>query len=84
MSDILSSAAFQEFLRNVYEEKLLKDERCVEINRQILQLEKELIPILSDEAKMKFFEIESLSDKLFNRMPIVFTDKITINTVNFR
>ena len=60
MSDILSSAAFQEFLQNVYEEKLLTDERCVEINRQILRLKNELIPIVSDEAKMKFYKIESL------------------------
>ena len=84
MNDILGSAAFREFLQKRVEEKLLKDEVCIEINSQILQLEKELIPILSDEAKRKFFKIESLSSELSNRILIIVTGKITINTVNFR
>ena len=71
MNDIIGSLAYQEFLQKRCEEKMLKDEKCIEINIQIFQLEKELIPILSTEAKKKFFQIESLSNELLIRIPAI-------------
>lgn len=71
MSNILTSPAYREFLQKRCEEKILEDERCIEINRKILQLENELIPILSAEAKRIFFEIDALTNELLIRIPAI-------------
>jgi hypothetical protein len=63
--------AYQEFLQKRSDEIIANDEKCKEINSKILQLEKEIIPLLTDEAKRKFFEIEALSNELLNHIPTI-------------
>ena len=40
MNDIMGSPAYQEFLQKRIDEIITKDERCCEINKRILELEK--------------------------------------------
>jgi hypothetical protein len=65
----MSESAYREFLLKKSEENIAKDEKYIEINKKILQLERELIPILSPEAKRKYFEIEALSNELLDHIP---------------
>lgn len=64
-------ASYKEFLLKKNEETIASDEKYIEINNKILQLEKELIPILSLEAKRKFFEIEALTNELLDYIPTI-------------
>ena len=68
MSGIITSAAFQEFIQKRCEEITINDEVCCKINENILRLEKELLPTLSDEAKVKFLKIDELTFALINQI----------------
>lgn len=67
-SDRIDSPAFQEFVQKRCEEITANDEICRKINKEILELEKELLPILSEEAKTKFFKIDEFTFELINRI----------------
>lgn len=73
MSNILTSPAFQEFLQKRIDEIITKDERCCEINKRILELEKELLILLPDNAKEKYLEIEELTTELTYLIPQLLT-----------
>ena len=73
MSNILTSPAFQEFLQKRIDEIIAKDERCCEINKRILELEKELLILLPDNAKEKYLEIEELTTELTYLIPQLLT-----------
>jgi len=60
MNDIMSSAAFQEFLQKRCEEIISSDVECSRLNSKIIALEKELLSMMSNEAKEKYLEIEEL------------------------
>lgn len=73
MSNILTSPAYQEFLQKRIDEIITKDERCCEINKRILELEKELLILLPDNAKEKYLEIEELTTELTYLIPQLLT-----------
>lgn len=52
--------AYLEFLQKRSDEIVTNDEKCKEINGKILQLEKDLLPMLSDEATEIYLKIEEL------------------------
>ena len=86
MNDIFESPAFQEFLQKRCEEILTEDEKCINLNREILMLEKEILPMLSTESRDIFLKIDELALELIDRIfvlspPIILrqTDKKTIN-----
>jgi hypothetical protein len=72
MSDVINSAAFQEFLQKRCEEIIESDEACKKINREILELEKELLPALSKDALDKVLKIDELTMELINQIFILF------------
>lgn len=78
MSNILSSKAFHEFIQKRCEEIKAEDKTCCRINSKILQLEKELLPMLSDEAKVKFLKIDELTLELIDHICAI------IPTINLR
>ena len=67
MSDISSSMAYQEFLQK-QETSITDDENYKSLNRQILELEKELIPTLSKESLNIFLNIDSLNIQLLEHI----------------
>jgi hypothetical protein len=71
MSGIITSAAFQEFIQKRCEEIITNDEKCYKVNREILELEKELIPLLSKEAKDKFLKIDELTLELITQIHVI-------------
>ena len=76
MSNI--SEASREFFIKMCDEKIANDEQCANLNRIILQLEKELLPLLSHEALDKFLRIDELNIELMNRTCAIYTDNFTI------
>lgn len=52
--------AYLEFLQKRSDEIITNDKKCKEINTKILELEKTFLPMLSDEARCKYLEIEEL------------------------
>jgi hypothetical protein len=73
MNDIMGSPAYQGFLQKRIDEIITKDERCCEINKRILELEKELLILLPDNAKEKYLEIEELTTELTYLIPQLLT-----------
>lgn len=74
----MSDSVFKEILQKSLESKITNDEKCKELNKKILQLEKELYPLLSKDFLNKVMEIDSLNSELFNRIIEISTDNFTI------
>jgi hypothetical protein len=79
MNDISESPAFQEFLQKRYEEITANDEEYRSINKKILTIEKEFVPLLPPDLLKQYLEIDNLNFKIINRLCFLTTDKITIN-----
>jgi hypothetical protein len=75
----MESKAFEEFVQKRCEEIIAEDKECNAINKKILNIEKELMPLLPVELKNKLLEIDRLSLALVNRVCAITTDKITTN-----
>jgi hypothetical protein len=71
MNDIMSSVVFQEFLQKRCEEIVKYDGECQKINREILELEKELFPILPKDILGKVLKIDELTMELLNHIYIL-------------
>jgi hypothetical protein len=84
MDDLFNSAAFQEFLQKRCEEIIEDDKVCQDINKELLALEKELLPTLSEESLKKVLKIDALTQRLIAHIPVICTEKFTIITKNLR
>lgn len=74
MNDIMSSAAYQEFLQKRCIEITKEDETAIELGQQISKIEGELILLLSDQALKKYLEIEELGNELIAHIgPILYS-----------
>jgi hypothetical protein len=67
MSDISSSTAYQEFLQK-QESSITDDETYKSLNRQILELEKKIIPTLPEESLEIFLNLDSLNIQLIEHI----------------
>jgi hypothetical protein len=79
MDDIIKSSAFQEFLQKRSEEIITDDKVCQDINKELLALEKELLPTLSEESLKKVLRMDALTHKLIDRIPTVLHRQIYDN-----
>jgi hypothetical protein len=71
--DTIQSPAFLEFIQKRCEEIIINDGMCYKINKEILELEKELLSLLSEEAKSKFLKIDELNLEFINRIQAITT-----------
>ena len=71
MNEIFNSQAFQEFLQKRCEEIIANDGRCVNLNQEILALEREILPMLSQEAKVIFLKIDELTLELIEHISVL-------------
>jgi hypothetical protein len=62
------SAAEMEFVIKRCEEILDNDSQYQQLNIKLLEMEKEIFPMLSDEAKAIFLKIDALNMKLINHI----------------
>lgn len=67
MNDIMNSAAFREFLQK-QEYNITDDETYKTLNRQILELEKKIIPTLSKGSLEIFLNLDSLNIQLIEHI----------------
>jgi hypothetical protein len=73
MNDIMSSAAFQEFLQKRCEEIAGEDGECERINSKILLVESEIRSSIPSELLKKFDEYGTLNLKLISHVcPLVY------------
>lgn len=72
------NSAWDEYVIDRCEEIIANDEYCNNLNREIIKLEQELLPLLSHEALGKFLKIDELSLELTDRIREICTDNFTI------
>ena len=60
-----TSKAFRvkKFIRRMLDETIEKDEQYIKINHEILRLEKELLPLLTPDARNTYLKIDELVSK---------------------
>jgi hypothetical protein len=63
--------AYEEYVQNRSSEIIDNDEICITLNSKILRLEKELLPLLSQEAQAKYLKIDELSAELTDRVCVL-------------
>lgn len=65
------SKAYEEYIQNRTCEIIESDEVCNKLNSEILILEKELWPLLSQEAQAKYLKIDRFSAEIIERICIL-------------
>lgn len=69
---MIGSKAFEEFIMARCEEIIELDKKCIQLNSEILKLEKELYPALSKEILDKVLKIDELTTELINQICVLF------------
>lgn len=77
--ELMHSQIFKEYASKRIEEMISTDEECITINRRLLDIEKEIIPVLSSEMKEKLLEMDRLNFALLDRICSLLGAKIEQN-----
>ena len=64
----MSSEMLREYTCKRLDEMISEDKECMSINKQLLDIEKEIMPVLSSELEKKFLKIDRLNFELINRI----------------
>ena len=64
----MSSEMLRGYTYKRLDEMISEDKECMSINKQLLDIEKEIMPVLSSELEKKFLEIDRLNFELINRI----------------
>lgn len=83
-NDVNQSPAFQEFLQKRRDEIVERDEICISLNREILNIERKLLPLLPKEALDKVLKIDELTMELINHICTLSADNFTTIPIIYR
>lgn len=72
MSSLVNSKAFDNFIKERTNEVIQNDEKYQKINQQFLQIESQLLKLLNNEQKNKYFELDKLRENLIDYLSTSF------------